>query len=876
MRPNDRGGGGGGRASHHYDHRPERESSHGRSRDRSSMDFYNGPRNQYYDQRDNYSDEMRRRNDGGGYQHRSSSNRSYNYNYEHRSWDPHSRYSSSSRDDHYYSQERNYSSYHRKRSRSPDSSNRNFHQNGGFNQSRRQKRIGDESHGRRPLGSTNGAEMQMQRAAPHPMTSNDPQRNDNALMHHGAIHSHRHVGVNNMSSHHNHYHQSQYHHYGRHDASSQQASSFRPPHGQVRMQAPQFNKINNIPELIQAAYSSLSVMSPPNTAAFWNSLAKQLGWNNQLNSSYEQMGYHINQLFEHTRRTLETFGPKDLSQTILSMAKLVAFLRKSRSGYYRKDNFASLLSNLLLNGNAMIKEDVFLSLANASVREMNQFNAQSLSNLAYAHALIGYAPKFDDGRDLFDHIAIHANGRTKEFNPQEVSNMVWAFATVKKRHDALFKAIGDEVVAHDHLNGFNPQALSNIAWAYATARVSHPELFVKIGNHIARHNHLRDFKPQELSNTVWAYATAGVNHPKLFEKMANHIVSLDHLTEFDPQALSNIVWSYVTAEINHPQLFQNHPELLEKVGNHIDQLDHLRDFNAQDVSNMVWAYATAQVSHPELFEKMANHVVRHDHLRDFKPQALSNIVWAYATAQVSQSKLFQQVANAATQCKDDFNSQDVANMLWSYASMGIFNKQLFSSFVPIAAKLIDNYNNQELANIAWAYAVANVDAPTLFHGRFTDRCLDNLGFSIEALSQLHQWHLWQTKEKSRTGLPEVLQDRCYKAFISEKPTPSKLQDDVMVQLSSIGLDPKEEVLMDSGYRIDALVKVNGKTIGVEVDGPSHFKGRSESPTGSTIMKRRQVPSIDAIELVSVPYWEWDKLGKDKAKTQEYLRELLEL
>ena len=251
-------------------------------------------------------------------------------------------------------------------------------------------------------------------------------------------------------------------------------------------------------------------------------------------------------------------------------------------------------------------------------------------------------------------------------------------------------------------------------------------------------------------------------------------------------------------------------------------------------------------------------------------------MWAYATAQVSQPTLFQQVANAATQCKDDFNSQDVANMLWSYASMGIFNKQLFSSFVPIAAKLIDNYNNQGLANVAWAYAVADVDAPTLFNDHFADRCLDNLGFSIETLSQLHQWHLWQTKEKPRTGLPEVLQDVCYNAFISEEPTPSKFQDDVIVQLSSIGLYPKEEVLMDSGYSIDALVKVNGKTIGVEVDGPSHFMGRSKSPTGRTIMKRRQVPSIDGIKLLSVPYWEWDKLGNEQAKKQEYLRELLEL
>jgi hypothetical protein len=42
------------------------------------------------------------------------------------------------------------------------------------------------------------------------------------------------------------------------------------------------------------------------------------------------------------------------------------------------------------------------------------------------------------------------------------------------------------------------------------------------------------------------------------------------------------------------------------------------------------------------------------------------------------------------------------------------------------------------------------------------------------------------------------------------------------------------------------------------------------------LKRRQVPSIGGIELVSAPYWEWDKLGKDEVKKQEYLRELLKL
>jgi hypothetical protein len=219
-------------------------------------------------------------------------------------------------------------------------------------------------------------------------------------------------------------------------------------------------------------------------------------------------------------------------------------------------------------------------------------------------------------------------------------------------------------------------------------------------------------------------------------------------------------------------------------------------------------------------------------------------------------------------------SQHVARLLWAYATMGDLNKQLFLSFMPTAAKLIDSYNNQELANVAWAYAVADVDAPLLFNGYFIMMCVEKKNaFKNEELTQLHQWHLWQSKEKAHPGLPLDLKERCHEAFLSRVPRVSKLQNDVVAQLSLIGLDPKEEVLMESGYRIDALVEGNGKTIGIEVDGPYHFIGRSKFPLARTILKRRQVPSIDGIELVTVPYWEWDKLGKDKVKKQEYLRHL---
>ncbi|KAL7450816.1 hypothetical protein ACHAWC_002664 [Mediolabrus comicus] len=556
------------------------------------------------------------------------------------------------------------------------------------------------------------------------------------------------------------------------------------------------------------------------------------------------------------------------------MAKIVQILLKRAGRRRGEDAHRIILRELLLEkDNKTANRELFQFIAEKSMDILYEFDARHISNLAYAYALIEYVPQISHPH-LFEAMGdqVVAQDHLRDFRPQALSNIVWAYATAGVSHPILFEKVTNHIVELKSLDRFtHPQDLSNIVWAYATAGDSHPILFEKIANHIVGLKSLDRFThPQDVSNTAWAYATARVKHPKLFEKLANHVVRLDHLRDFRPQALSNIVWAYATAGVNHLHLF-------EKLANHIIAHDHLREFSPQNLSNIVWAYATAGVNHPKLFEKMANYIVQLDHLIKFKPQELSNTVWAYATAQVSHPKMFQQVAKAAIQHKEEFISQHVANLLWSYATLGINDKQLFSSFVPTAVQLIDSYNNQGLANVAWAYAVADVDAPTLFNDRFIDKCLEKKdGFSLVDLSQLHQWHLWQTKEKLFAGLPEELQDRCYKAFISEEPTPSKFQDDVVEQLSSIGLVPKEEELLDCGYRIDAIVEVNGKTIVVEVDGPSHFVGKSKSPTGSTILKRRQVPAIDKIELVSVPYWEWNKLGKSQAKKQEYLCRLLGL
>ena len=88
----------------------------------------------------------------------------------------------------------------------------------------------------------------------------------------------------------------------------------------------------------------------------------------------------------------------------------------------------------------------------------------------------------------------------------------------------------------------------------------------------------------------------------------------------------------------------------------------------------------------------------------------------------------------------------------------------------------------------------------------------------------------------------ITTEKVFDAFISGVPEPSTLQDDVISQLSSMGLELEEEVLIKSGYRLDALVEVNGKEVGVEVDGPFPFHW--SKPKWKYNLKHRQVTTLD--------------------------------
>eukprot|EP00956_Cyclotella_meneghiniana_P033189 scaffold94258_cov68-Cyclotella_meneghiniana.AAC.2 len=500
--------------------------------------------------------------------------------------------------------------------------------------------------------------------------------------------------------------------------------------------------------------------------------------------------------------------------------------------------------------------------------DLKSFDPQNLANTVWAYATANVQHP-----DLFKKIGDEIlNTNLTSFVPQNFSNTVWAYATADVQHPALFKKIADEIVAMDDLKSFVPQALANTVWAYATADIQHPALFKKFADEIVAMDDLKSFDPQNLANTAWAYATANIQHMELFKKIGDEIATMDDLVSFDPQHLSNIAWAYATAKVQHPALF-------EKVGDEIATMDDLKSFNPQNLANTVWAYATANVRQHALFKKVGDEIAGMKDLKSFVPQALANTVWAYATANVQHPALFEKVGDEIVAMDDweSFDPQAIANVVWAYATTYIQHPDLFKKIGDEIAATDDweSFNSQNLSNIAWAYTVSNIDTAPFFNSTFRQELLNRQNeFVDENLRQLYQWHLWQKKEKSNDGLPDSLHDKWKQTFSSADTKSSALQKDVVSELKSIGLHPVEEYLTESGYSIDALVEINGKKVGIEVDGPFHFIGGR--PNGPTALKRRQVESIDKFSLVSVPYWEWDKLGKDRSEKQKYLKALLKL
>ena len=302
------------------------------------------------------------------------------------------------------------------------------------------------------------------------------------------------------------------------------------------------SECRSLDEALNKTYDNLGILSPRDVAAFWAVVPKFLGGRGGRRQddkdNYQQMFHQFDKIITKSMEEIESYDARELATLAISLAKIMDKVGKSK--HRKKGSPQQILHDMLIGNNSEFKQFIFDHIACASIQILHKFDARHLSNFIYAYGLAKQVLKFDDGRTFFDILAdqILSFNNLDDFWPQELSNIVWAYATTKESNPKLFKELADYFVALDSLDSFKPQELSNTVWAYATAGESHPELFNKLADHILVLDNLNKFDAQAFSNILWAYATAGESHPKLFKRVADHIVSLDNLNNFKPQNYS--------------------------------------------------------------------------------------------------------------------------------------------------------------------------------------------------------------------------------------------------------------------------------------------------------------------------------------------------
>jgi len=257
---------------------------------------------------------------------------------------------------------------------------------------------------------------------------------------------------------------------------------------------------------------------------------------------------------------------------------------------------------------------------------------------------------------------------------------------------------------------------------------------------------------------------------------------------------------------------------------------------------------------------------------EFNPQNVANLMWALATmGEKADQELLEAMQGQATATAREFKPQNVANVLWALATMGEkADRKILEAMLNQATATAGEFNPQNVANVLWALAVmddVSYQDTAVLIDRLAARILDLRDqFDIQGITQLHQWLLsCELGLASGASLPESVArmkqemgEACLQAFSGRSTRDSQLQRDVAAALRSAVSEVEiEEEYRDarSGYSIDVVVRrrsAAGTSGGakvleepaavwaVEVDGPSHFLEDGRTPSGSTLLKRRQL------------------------------------
>jgi hypothetical protein len=352
---------------------------------------------------------------------------------------------------------------------------------------------------------------------------------------------------------------------------------------------------------------------------------------------------------------------------------------------------------------------------------------------------------------ILDEIANQMEDVGANFQQQEMSNLLWAWATAGRANPVVFGSVVRRMMAQETTDR-NPQEWSNSVWAFATAQVydGHAEMLHFLAQQFTDDpNFVTKFKPQEISNTLWGVAT-------LLSNMEQEVSA--------PVAAS--VLTIVRAAV--PYISAN-----------------IQDFKTQELSNSLWGLATLGFGLTTTPDMAANNYLvlpsedpaqdaalkrtavdaivqgSQSKLRLFRSQELNNLAWSLARLVDERSAavdaLLGGVGREMCQHKRRVGSQDIGTTIWSFATLGFSDESIYRGVVSrFKPDMAQTCKPQELSNTLWAVATAEIDVgverdafdTTFLPGDMRPVPRDPITycFGLAAEEMMHRPHQFKTQE----------------------------------------------------------------------------------------------------------------------------------
>jgi len=466
----------------------------------------------------------------------------------------------------------------------------------------------------------------------------------------------------------------------------------------------------------------------------------------------------------------------------------------------------------------------------------------------------------------------------KTAGARALCNVLWATAKLvggrvleasSAEAAALVGAILSELQRGDKLSDANAQELSNALWALATLGRAGDGAFVSALLEAVLPQ-LGSFNPQDLANTLWALATLGRTGDGAFVSALLE-AALPQLGSFNPQALANTLWALATLGRTGDGAFVS--ALLEAA------LPQLGSFNPQALANTLWALATLGRTGDGAFVS-ALLAAALPQLGSFNPQNVAITAWTLAKLAHCADPLLETAADLVLSLTDRMTPQNISNTAYAFATLRHPRASaLVAALVERSAARLADFTEQNLTNLLWSVAAADarsLSAAAL--GALAAGCArEERKWSASGLSQLHLAHMHvKGAYDGYALLPPPLLARCIEAQtlrqaqIAAQPI-SNAQRQLVAALRRLGLSPQEEApALDGAYSIDALlVTPSGARVAVEFDGPHHFAANAPTRAlGDTALRDRMLSGAGFV-VVSVTYREW--YGKSEAERDALLR-----